>query len=221
MYESTWVSRVGSNVADFVAVRGSESGPVQAPPPSGVAAGLWGGPVAGGPWSLHLGITTIPHWRDPGTRPRRPPTQRSANVQRFDAAAFAAGGKACKPRILGIGAASGHHEHRSPRTRVATDARGWRSTFRRSIARLVPQPEQNTSRHGVPAISAARIVGDHSMSRLTASCSFQRSTTAFAPARAAASATCRLALVAMSRPRVRTPIVRVCLAVAANPSAAF
>jgi hypothetical protein len=25
---------------------------------------------------------------------------------------------------------SGHHEHRSPSTRVATDARGWRSTFR-------------------------------------------------------------------------------------------
>jgi hypothetical protein len=35
-------------------------------------------------------------------------------AHRFDAAAFAAGGKACKPRILGIGADSGHHEHRSP-----------------------------------------------------------------------------------------------------------
>ena len=57
----------------------------------------------------------------------------------------------------------------SPRTRVATEARGWRSTFRRSIARLVPQPGQNTSSHGVPAISAARIVGDHNMSRLAAS----------------------------------------------------
>jgi len=44
--------------------------------------------------------------------------------------------------------------------------------------RLVPQPGQNTSSHGVPAISAARIVGDHSMSRLAASCSFQWSTTA-------------------------------------------
>jgi hypothetical protein len=43
---------------------------------------------------------------------------------RFDAAAFAAGGKACKPRILGIGADSGHDEHRSPNTSVATDARG-------------------------------------------------------------------------------------------------
>jgi hypothetical protein len=29
---------------------------------------------------------------------------------RFDAAAFAAGGNACKPRILGIGPDSGHHE---------------------------------------------------------------------------------------------------------------
>jgi hypothetical protein len=76
----------------------------------------------------------------------------------------------------------------------------------RSIALLVPHPGQNTSSHGVPAISAARIVGDHSMSRLVASCSFQRSITPFASARAAASATCRLALMAMSRPRVRTPI---------------
>jgi hypothetical protein len=37
-----------------------------------------------------------------------------------------------------MGADSGHHEHRSPSTRVATEARGWRSTFRRSVARLVP-----------------------------------------------------------------------------------
>jgi hypothetical protein len=43
------------------------------------------------------------------------------------AAAFATGDTACSPRILGIGAVSGHHEHRSPRTRVATDARGRRS----------------------------------------------------------------------------------------------
>jgi hypothetical protein len=35
-----------------------------------------------------------------------------------------AGGSACRPSILGIGAVSGHQEHRSPRTRVATDARG-------------------------------------------------------------------------------------------------
>jgi hypothetical protein len=76
--------------------------------------------------------------------------------------------------ILGIGADSGHHEQRSPSTSVATDARGWRSTFRRSIARLLPQPGQNTSSHGVPAIRAARIAGDHSMSRPSASWSFQR-----------------------------------------------
>jgi hypothetical protein len=62
---------------------------------------------------------------------------------------------------------------------------------------------------GLPAIRAARIVGDRSMSRLAASCSFQRSTTPFASARAAASATCRFALMAMSRPRVRTPIAAV------------
>jgi hypothetical protein len=39
-------------------------------------------------------------------------------------AGFAAGGNACKPVILGIGADSGHYEQRSPSTRVATDARG-------------------------------------------------------------------------------------------------
>jgi hypothetical protein len=119
--------------------------------------------------------------------------------------------------FFGIGAASGHHEHRSPSTRVATEARGWRSTFRRSIARPVPQPGQNTSSQGVPAISAARIVGDHSMSRLAASCSFQRPMTAWASARAAASATCRLAAVAMSRPRVRTPIAASSVELQNNP----
>jgi hypothetical protein len=43
---------------------------------------------------------------------------------RFEAIAFAAGGKVCKLGILGIGADSGHHEHRNPSTRVATDANG-------------------------------------------------------------------------------------------------
>jgi hypothetical protein len=46
---------------------------------------------------------------------------------------------------------------------VPAEAKGCRSTVRRSIARLVPQPGQKTSSHGVPAVSAARIVGDHSM----------------------------------------------------------
>jgi hypothetical protein len=57
---------------------------------------------------------------------------------------------------------------------VATEA-GWRSTVRRSIAQLVPQREQNKSSHGLPAISAARIVGDHNMSRPAATWSFRRS----------------------------------------------
>jgi hypothetical protein len=39
---------------------------------------------------------------------------------------------------------------------------------------VVPQPGQNTSSHGVPASRAARIVGDHGMSRLRVSWSFQR-----------------------------------------------
>jgi hypothetical protein len=58
--------------------------------------------------------------RRPGISKRRA----AGPPHRFDAAAFAAGGKGCNPRILGIGADSGHHEHRSPNTRVATDASG-------------------------------------------------------------------------------------------------
>jgi hypothetical protein len=60
---------------------------------------------------------------------------------------------------------AGHHEHRKPSTSVSTDARRWRSTFVRSIARLVPEPGQSTSCHGIPAIGATRIVGAHSMSQ--------------------------------------------------------
>jgi hypothetical protein len=47
------------------------------------------------------------------------------------------------------------------------------------MARLVPQLGQNMSSHGESAGTAARIVGDHSMSP-AASWSFQRSTTALA-----------------------------------------
>jgi hypothetical protein len=48
-------------------------------------------------------------------------------------------------------------------------------------------PGQNTSSHGVPASSAARIVGDHGMSRPSASWSFHRWMAASASARAALS----------------------------------
>jgi hypothetical protein len=65
-----------------------------------------------------------------------------------------AGGSACNPSSFGIGADPGHREHRSPSTRVPTEANGCRSTVRKSIARLVPQPGQKTSSQGVPAISA-------------------------------------------------------------------
>jgi len=54
--------------------------------------------------------------------------------------AFAAGGKTCRPRIFGIGAEPGHQEHRRPSTRLPTEASGWRSTVRKSIARLVRRP---------------------------------------------------------------------------------
>ena len=52
-----------------------------------------------------------------------------------------------------------------PAPSVPTEASGCRSMVRRSIALVMPQPGQNTSSHGVPARSAARIVGDRSMSR--------------------------------------------------------
>jgi hypothetical protein len=48
-----------------------------------------------------------------------------------------------------MGADPGHHEHRSPSTIVPTEASGCRSTVRRSIARLVPQPGQKTSSQSV------------------------------------------------------------------------
>jgi hypothetical protein len=69
-----------------------------------------------------------------------------------------------RPSYLGIGADPGHLEHHNPSTRVPTEASGWRSMVRRSIARLVLQPGQKTSSQTVPASSAALMVDDHSMS---------------------------------------------------------
>jgi hypothetical protein len=49
-------------------------------------------------------------------------------------------------------------------SKVPTEANGWRSTARRSIARLVPQPGREASSHGPPAQllrdSAARLRND-------------------------------------------------------------
>jgi hypothetical protein len=59
---------------------------------------------------------------------------------------------------------------------------------RMSIARLVRHPGQYTSSHGVPAVVAHRIVGDHSAPRPAASAAFQRLTTRMASSRAASSA---------------------------------
>jgi hypothetical protein len=53
------------------------------------------------------------------------------------------------------GTNSGHHEHRRPNTRVATEARGRQSTFRRSIARLVPQ--SGGTRRAVAFLRSARL----------------------------------------------------------------
>jgi hypothetical protein len=135
--------------------------------------------------------------------------KRGSRTQTYHACALpmpCAGGKAYSPSSLGMGANPGHHEHRRPSTRVPTEARGWRSRVRRSIARLVPHPGQKTSSQGVPASNAARIVGDQSMSRPVANLRFQLSTTASASACAALSALNFAAPVLMSGPRVRTPI---------------
>jgi hypothetical protein len=78
---------------------------------------------------------------------------------------LAAGGTACNPVRTGICAVPGHHEQRKPSTRLPTDASGWRSSARMSIARFVRQPGQYTSSHGVLATMAHRIVGDHSGDR--------------------------------------------------------
>ena len=44
--------------------------------------------------------------------------------QPVEPTAVAAGGSACRPRIFGIGAEPGHHEHRKPSTSVPTEASG-------------------------------------------------------------------------------------------------
>jgi hypothetical protein len=67
-------------------------------------------------------------------------------------------------------------------------------------------PGHKTSSHGVPAISAARIVGDHSMSRPVARRRFQRSITSSASRRAARSAFSLAAPALMSSPRILTPM---------------
>jgi hypothetical protein len=108
---------------------------------------------------------------------------------------------------------SGHHEHRNPSTstRVATDARGKTVDLPQIDRPACPAARAVHVEPGRPCDQRGPAVGDHRMSRLATSCSFQRSMTAFASARAAASATCRLAPMAMSRPRVRTPMRQYCL----------
>jgi hypothetical protein len=69
-----------------------------------------------------------------------------------------------------------------------------------------PAPGAEDVEPRVPATSAARIVGDHSMSRPVASRRFQRSITASASPRAARSALSLAAPALMSSPRVRTPL---------------
>jgi hypothetical protein len=118
-------------------------------------------------------------------RAERPGPPRHVFAFTLETDALAPSRRAKSLSSFGIGAEPGHQEHRRPSTSVPTEARGWRSTVRRSIARLVPQPGQKTSSHGVPATRAARIVGDQSMSRPVARRRFQQSMTSSASRRAA------------------------------------
>jgi hypothetical protein len=92
--------------------------------------------------------TTLPHRKVPNLNAKpdtstTPPAARRRTCLNC-AAPLSTVLPAVRPNI-----AARHQEHRTPRTRVATDASGWRPTFRRSIARLVPQPGQNMSSRGV------------------------------------------------------------------------
>jgi hypothetical protein len=93
------------------------------------------------------------------------PIERIKELDKERAALFEQAKEEALTRATSAGADPGHQEQRSPSTKVPTEANGWRSMVLRSIARLVPQPGQKTSSQGVPASSAALIVGDHSMSR--------------------------------------------------------
>jgi hypothetical protein len=77
-----------------------------------------------------------------------------------DAGAFATGGSAYSPIIFGIGADPGHHEHRKPSTRLPTEASGWRSMVRISIARFVRQLGQCTSKSQYASQAGRNIVTD-------------------------------------------------------------
>jgi hypothetical protein len=91
--------------------------------------------------------------------------------------------------------------------RHATDRRERVTIEGRQVDRAArPHPGQKISSQGVPASSAAGIVGDHSISRPVASRRFQRSMTSSATMRAARSAFSLAAPALMSSPRVRTPI---------------
>jgi hypothetical protein len=60
-----------------------------------------------------------------------------------------AGGGACSPMILGMGAEPAHHEHLSPGTRLPIDAMGWRSNIERSdrLAALAVDLKPRRARH--------------------------------------------------------------------------
>jgi hypothetical protein len=87
---------------------------------------------------------------------------------------------------------------------------------RMSIARPVLHPGQNTSSQATPAITAARIVGDHSVPRPAACAAFQRSITRRASSRAAFSSARVRQVASMSGRRVRTPM-RHCIRAIALP----
>jgi hypothetical protein len=101
--------------------------------------------------SRRLPMRTKHRWGEARSRGTATAPHHAPNASRC----FAAGGAAWSPIRRGIGAEPWHNEHRRFSTRLPTDASGWRSSTRMSIARLVLQPGQKTSSHGAPARTAA------------------------------------------------------------------
>jgi hypothetical protein len=90
----------------------------------------------------------------------------------------------CSPARRSGAPRRSRHRRRDRTRRTASRSQGADRGERMAVVR-VPQLRQSTSSHSRPAISAARIVGDHSISRPAARCSFRRSITDFSSARGA------------------------------------
>jgi hypothetical protein len=141
---------------------------------------------ARGPIGLSSSITAVYH-RDVD-RVKHQPSGRLHPSYRFDGPAF----RRRRQRVQTEDARHGRRfRARSPGARVATDASGWRSTFRRSIARLVPAAR---TKHVKPGRSYVEATKAESEGRRAASSSRRARISANRSKRA-----CHSALSTMSR----------------------